>query len=68
MLSFVCFSKSLYLRMNPHGVTTQKTNINSFTAMKTSNLIKFFVQSIQCKPKAENSLKTKLKNKFTVIS
>jgi hypothetical protein len=40
--TYQCFSETLvstYL-LNPHGVTTQKTNTEIFTALITSNLIK----------------------------
>jgi hypothetical protein len=31
--------KRCYLPRSPHGVTTQKTNIDIFTAVRTSNLL-----------------------------
>jgi hypothetical protein len=31
--------KHWYLPASPHGVTTQKTNIDIFTALRTSNLV-----------------------------
>jgi hypothetical protein len=34
--------KRWYLPASPQGVTTQKTNINTFTALRTSNIIKEF--------------------------
>jgi hypothetical protein len=35
----VCSSETLwYLPARPHGVTTQKTNIDDFAAARTSNL------------------------------
>jgi hypothetical protein len=32
-----------YLSTSPHGVTTQKTNSDTFTAVRTSDLIKEFL-------------------------
>jgi hypothetical protein len=32
----VSFSETLYVATSPHGVTTQKTNIDIFTAVKVS--------------------------------
>jgi hypothetical protein len=38
--------KRLYLPTSPYGVTTQKTNIDIFTAVRTSDLILLFSMSI----------------------
>jgi hypothetical protein len=35
----VSASATMDLPTSPHGITTQKTNIDIFTAVKTSNLI-----------------------------
>jgi hypothetical protein len=42
--------KHWYLPASPHGSTTQKTNINIFTAMRTSNLCKNVVYLFRNKP------------------
>jgi hypothetical protein len=33
--------KRWYLTTNPHGITTQKSNIDIFTAVRTSNLTQY---------------------------
>jgi hypothetical protein len=35
----VCFSTTLVCTSSPHGITTQNTNINIYTAKTTSDLI-----------------------------
>jgi hypothetical protein len=37
----VCSPNHWYLPASPHGITTQKTNINIFTVVRTSNLTGF---------------------------
>jgi hypothetical protein len=45
-----CFSKTLVSPTSPQSVTTQKTNIDIFTAVRTSNLANARMASLRDEP------------------
>jgi hypothetical protein len=58
--------KHWYLPTNPHGITTHKTNTDIFTAMRTSNLIKYSMDYSSFQPNSTviitNVADTSIKN------
>jgi hypothetical protein len=65
----------VYLPSSPHGVTTQKTDFDIFTAFRTSNLIHkinckqniYNWRNFQNKPESQNKTQTALQSLFQTI-